>query len=90
MLLIYYNTSYGFYYLKYVRHYHNFMYKVGYTDQFGHIIVQAFYIDGGGMVQVNSYEEYMHTLNQTKTSLRNRIINQAIGLLDKLKNKKED
>lgn len=93
MLLVYYNLNTGVFFLKYVKHCFTSdnRYCVGYTNQFNHILVQMFVYDNC-LIECNSYIEYLqdYVKKINEDSVKDKLINRVIDLLNRLKNKKED
>ena len=90
MLLIYYNINTEVFFLKYVKSYFDNdgkYYEVGYTNQYNHIIVQLFIVDyDNNLISANSYLDYLNDLRfQKKETIKNKLIDRVIGLLNKLK-----
>lgn len=90
MLLIYYNINTEVFFLKYVKSYFDNdgkYYEIGYTNQYNHIIVQLFIVDyDNNLISANSYLDYLNDLRfQKKETIKNKLIDRAIGLLNKLK-----
>lgn len=86
MLLLYYNPSNKNYYLRYYKFQHS-GYRVGYTNQFGHIVVKILIIQGGGLIDVQDVDAYhlQSYLNRPREqSLKKRLIGRLIDLLNKL------
>ena len=84
MLLLYYNPTQEKYYYKFLSGWHNK--QVGDTDQYNHVIVKMYYIDDNQrLVSCKSYSDYLDKTIYNDNSKRNRLIDRAIGLLDKLK-----
>lgn len=84
MLLLYYNPTQEKYYYKFLNGWHNK--AVGDTDQFNHVIVKMYYIDDNKrLVSCKSYSDYLEQTIYNDGSKRNRLIDRAICLLDKLK-----
>ena len=84
-ILIYYNPNHKCFYTKYSDSY--FYPEVGYVNQFEHILVQVLFFDYSSNRLINEVEFKKLTFSQESDSLKNRLINQAIGFLDKLKSK---
>ena len=91
MLFVYYNPNYNTFYTKYLRNYFNPKYKVGYVNQFDHIIVSCYMITEKGLVNCLSHNDYYinHSTIKKKKSLRNKLINRIICLLYKIKDEEE-
>lgn len=90
MLLVYYNINTEVFFLKYVKSYFDNdgkYYEIGYTNQYNHIIVQLFIVDyDNNLISANSYLDYLNDLRfQKKETIKNKLIDRAIGLLNKLK-----
>lgn len=83
MLLIYYNLNTEVFFLKYVKH---CRFRVGYINQYNHIVVQMFAY-GEELIECNSYIEYLqdYVNNQEEDSVKNKVIDRVIDLLNKLK-----
>mgnify|MGYP006972498327 FL=1 len=90
MLLVYYNINTEVFFLKYVKSYFDNdgrYYEIGYTNQYNHIIVQLFIVDyDNNLISANSYLDYLNDLRfQKRETIKNKLIDRAIGLLNKLK-----
>ena len=90
MLLVYYNINTEVFFLKYVKSYFDNdgrYYEIGYTNQYNHIIVQLFIVDyDNNLISANSYLDYLNDLRfQKKETIKNKLIDRVIGLLNKLK-----
>lgn len=90
MLLVYYNINTEVFFLKYVKSYFDNdgkYYEIGYTNQYNHIIVQLFIVDyDNNLISANSYLDYLNDLRfQKKETIKNKLIDRTIGLLNKLK-----
>lgn len=90
MLLVYYNINTEVFFLKYVKSYFDNdgkYYEIGYINQYNHIIVQLFIVDyDNNLVSANSYLDYLNDLRfQKKETIKNKLIDRTIGLLNKLK-----
>ena len=83
MLLILYNPNNNCFYIKRVN---SFIFDkyVGYVNQYNHQICQILYIENNEFVNCNSYWEYIRS-NKRQETKKNRLINKAIYLLNKLK-----
>ena len=86
MLFIYYNPNYNTFYIKYLRSYFDPKYKVGYVNQFDHMIVSCYMITEKGLVSCESCDDYYRKKStiKKKKSLRNKLINKIICLLYKI------
>lgn len=90
MLLVYYNINTEVFFLKYVKSYFDNdgkYYEIGYTNQYNHVIVQLFIVDyDNNLISANSYLDYLNDLRfQKKETIKNKLIDRTIGLLNKLK-----
>lgn len=81
MIAVYYNPTKDTYYAKFVKTaYFYDHYKVGYINQYRHILVCLFYIDDKGrLINCKSWYDYMHS----KVSLKNKLINKLINWLER-------
>lgn len=88
MLLIYYNLNTEVFFLKYVKHCFSKdnRFRAGYVNQYNHIVVQMFVYEEE-LIECNSYIEYLqdYVNNQEEDSVKNKVIDRVIGLLNKLK-----
>lgn len=83
MLLLYYNPTIKNYYLRYYKHLLP-GYKVGYTNQYDHVVVKVLVIQDGELVDVKDVDKYLLSRYLTrKPSLKKRLINALIRLLNK-------
>lgn len=85
MLLLYYNPTSDKYYIKYYKRTLN-GYEVGYTNQYGHIVVKILVIEGKYLVDVKSIDEYRlerYMNRNRKQSLKKRLIRRIIYVLNK-------
>ncbi len=75
LFVIWYNSKKNIYYAKYLRISYMFdHYKVGYKNQYGHIIVCMFYFRDKKLIACNSYEDYFHNKRSLKKILIKRLI----------------
>ena len=85
MIAVFYNPNKSIYYAKYLKS--AFLlghYEVGYINQYGHVVVCMFYLNGGKLVSCQSWIEYTNYLKYNST-IKKRILNKLIKLLDKIK-----
>lgn len=82
-ILIYYNQNSNTFILKQVSGYSYRFYKVGYTNQFNHILVEIWSPINHRLVTIDIKEEIRK--NRKELVFRNRLINLIEGFLDKLK-----
>lgn len=81
MIGIWYVPKKNKFYSKYVRSaYFNSDYRVGYVNQYNHQLVALFFISKNKLIQCDSLTDYYKI---SKFSLKKRIINHLIGLLDR-------
>lgn len=86
MLLLYYNPTNDKYYLRYYKSIH-YDYRVGYVNQFEHIVVKILVIQDNGLVAVDDLQKYLldcYYKGSKKETLKTRLINRTIDLLNKL------
>ena len=85
MIVIFYNSIKKNYYAKYVKciYIHDY-YKVGYKNQYNHEIVCMFYVDGGKLVNCQSWSDYVNWYRYNST-IKKRTLSKLIKLIDKLK-----
>lgn len=85
MIAIFYNSKKNIYYAKYLKCAYIYShYKVGYINQYGHVVVCMFYLNGGKLVSCQSWIEYTNYLRYNST-IKKRVLNKLIKLLDKIK-----
>lgn len=85
MIGIWYVPKKNKFYAKYVRlAYFSTYYKVGYVNNYEHKLVALFYISGRKLIQCNSLADYYNIKHENST-LKKRLINRLIYLLNKLK-----
>lgn len=85
MLLLYYNPTNNNYYLKYYKRLHH-GYRVGYTNQYEHVVVKVFVIQGGALVDVESIDKFIsdrYLRGREKETLKKRLIRWLLNVLDK-------
>lgn len=94
MLLIYYNVKTDSFYWKIVKSYLSYFSEVGSLNGYNHLLVEKFYFLRDDFL---TYQEYLNAEKQKekdleikrwkkKNGLKNKLINQFIDLLNRLKN----
>ena len=85
MLLIYYNPQKNHFYLKKVNLF-LFDKKVGYINQFGHILIQALFIHENKFISCVDYFDYVNKTTKNKKRInkrKNKFITYLINKLEK-------
>lgn len=81
-LLIYYNPNQNNFYIVYTN-FIPFDRKVGYENQYGHILVQILANRGNKLVNIYNYNDLIKLRSKEKESLKSRLANKAISWLNK-------
>lgn len=88
LLLVYYNPNHNSIYTKFVHSVTNDNHHVGYINQFGHQVIQIFYLSEGKLVSCYDFWDY---LNKTKVPPEepqiNKVIDRLCDVLYKFKKK---
>ena len=82
-LLIYYNPNSESFYIKFNATFLLHDLRVGYTNSYDHLLCQIFYPRDGHFIECLSFWEL--TAKTKKPTLKNRLINGIIRLLNKIK-----
>lgn len=85
MIAIYYNPNKNTYYAKYLRiAYLHGHYEVGYVNQYNHKVVCMFYVNGGKLINCQSWTDYIDWYKHNST-IKKRILSKLVNFLDKIK-----